>query len=167
MKKIKLFLAGLLATLSAFLCFGFASCKAQEGKFSERDVEYYFSVYPSLEDVSVSYSFKVFLPSNTAYEIEYEATVLAKGSQVASETKKRTLTPNGEDVRTISEYWHDILYIQGTNTSDYTLKIKNVTITPKKSDDTYIGYAIGFGTVGGAALIASVVLFIVLKKKEK
>ncbi len=78
----------------------------------------------------------------------------------------RSFTPSESKTRTQSGYLYDLPYTQNSVEKDYRLVIQNVSIKPAVLSG-YTAYAIGFGVTGGAILIGSITLFIVLKKKEK
>ncbi len=164
MKKIKLFFVGLLTTLSAFLCLCFTGCDTKEGTFNANSVKYDFFVYD--DSVSVEYSFEFTMPSNTTYNVNYEVAIYCKGAITTRKTQTKTFTPSESKTRTQSGYLYDLPYTQNSVEKDYRLVIQNVSIKPAVLSG-YTAYAIGFGVTGGAILIGSIALFIVLKKKEK
>lgn len=167
MKKIKKFFTGLLSVLSVLCCFYFVSCNGGEkGAVVVNSLKYSFSVYEYSENVSLNYSFDVSLPSNTPYEVEYDLEIYCKGTRVHQTTGSDSFKPNGETTRRVSNLLFGLPYTANSVQSDYTLSVTNVTVTPKDNDKSYLAYGIGFGVTGGILLVASTVLFIVLKKRE-
>lgn len=162
MKRFKILLVAFVVSL---LCLSMSGC-AQNGRAVADSLEYDFYVYDSLQQVACSYSFEVTMPSSVNYEVEYTLTVYKYTDELSRETVTKTVAPNKDGKRTINDYFY-CKYTAGDTESIFSLRITNIKVTPKKQEDKYKNYAIGFGTAGGAVLIACTALFIVLKRKEK
>lgn len=168
MKRIKIFFSALLSLISALLCFALVGCANKDGEYLPDSLDYRFYVYQSSMRISTSYSFDVTMPGKVNYEVKYTVVVYYNDIQIHSQYETETISPNQNTTRTISDYYSfDYALASNMYESGLTLEITDVTVTPKEQNDKYQNYAIGFGTVGGAVLIACTVLFIVLKVKEK
>ena len=168
MKKIKILFSALLSLLSAILCFSLVGCADEKGEFISDSLDYKFTNYTTLREIDVEYSFDVTTPNITNYNVKYTITVYYNNVEIESKNETKTISPNQDKKHTIKAYY-DFLYSYSDHyvEQNLTLKITNVSVTPKEQKDDYQNYAIGFGTAGGAVLIACTVLFIVLKVKEK
>ena len=162
MKRFKVLL---IALICSFLCFSLAGC-AQNGECLPNSLDSRISVYDFSESISVSYSFGVTVPSTVSYEVKYNLTIYNGDQPIITDNITKTISPSEDGTRTVQDYRDYDYNTTGISESNLRLSITDVTVTPKESDDEYQSYAIGFGTVGGAVLIAITVLFIVLKKKE-
>ena len=162
MKKIKCFLVAIFAFV---LCLSFAGC-AKEGSMMQNSLQYYCIYYSSLNQITANYSFKVTIPAAKNYEVNYNVAVYENNRLIVSKQQTRTVSPNGNDSVSVSEYW-DIPY-SGSAVNESALKVvvTDVRVTQQKSDNSYIGYAVGFGLAGGALLIAATVLFVMTKRKN-
>ncbi|MDE6505378.1 MAG: hypothetical protein K2L42_05865 [Clostridia bacterium] len=163
MKRIKILLSALISVL---FCFALAGCSNRDGKYFPDSLDYKFSVYEYINEIDVSYSFEVTTPDFVQYEVEYTFSVYNNKTKINSENKKYTLSPSTDITRTVTGYADFSYTVSTIQERNLRAEITDVTITPKEAADEYQSYAIGFGTAGGAVLIACTALFIVFKVKE-
>ena len=167
MKRIKILFSTFFSVICVILCFALVGC-AKEGSLVENSLDYSFYVYNSLKEIDLRYSFDVTIPSKTKYNVEYTLIVYNNGKAIQTIEKSTTVSATSED--TVNVYGScddEINYFYGATENNLSLEVTNISVTPKEQSDKYQNYAIGFGTVGAAALIACTVLFIVFKQKEK
>ncbi len=162
MKKVKILFLTILAVL---ICFSCAGC-ARDGRYVQDSLEYDCNLYSSLNKITAIYSFKVELPNTEKYELSYGVFLYYGNREISSEQVTTTVKLNGKEAVEISEYW-DITY-SGSNIVESGLQVvvRDVRITPYKVDDSYSGYAIGYGVAGGLLLVVSTVIFIMSKSKK-
>ncbi len=163
MKKIKYLIAAILAIV---LCLSFTGC-AKNGSVVQNSLEYSCRYYSSLEQISANYSFKVTIPAAKKYSVDYNVAVYEDSRRISSKQVSKTVSPNGKDSVTVSEYWN--IPYSGAAVSEIELKVvvTDVRITPQKSDDSYVGYAVGFGVAGAALLVTATVLFVLTQRKKR
>lgn len=167
MKRIKILLSVLLSVISALLCFALAGCANKDGEYLSDSLEYELTLEKYSSYIRVKGSFDVTTPRFVKYEVKYTAIVYHNNTRIDSSEKTVTFLPSQDETRTVNLLYYIDYDTSGINENNLKLEITDVTVKQKEQDDKYQNYAIGFGTVGGAVLIACTVLFIVFKTKEK
>ena len=162
MKKIKILFLTILAVL---ICFSCAGC-ARDGRYVQDSLEYKCSWYDILDEIGARYSFEIELPNTGKYELSYSVFLYYGNREISSKQVTTTVTPNGEETVGVSDYW-SVSY-SGSNIVESGLQVivRDVRVTAYKSDDSYSGYAIGYGVAGGLLLVVSTVIFITSKSKK-
>ncbi|MDE7301085.1 MAG: hypothetical protein K2N47_02840 [Clostridia bacterium] len=163
MKKFKKILLLLFCTLCVCLTFSFAGCN-NGGSYVDRSFDYaigqtssYYSQY------EVDGSFKIKVGKAGKYNVSY--TITTNGyCWEQKNTGETTVTvskdkENEETMVYISVYFNKI----GSNYNSDAY-ISDVRVEPLEKNTEDNAYAIGFGAVGGAVLIASVVVFVLDKR---
>ncbi len=144
-----------------------SGCANRKGEYVPDSLEYSYNIHTSLNQIGIQCSFEVTTPDRVNYTVEFNITVYHNNTEIYANKETKTLSPSQDATTTVSTYFNINHTVEKIYEKRLTLKITDVTVMPKEQDDEYQSYAIGFGTAGGAVLLACIVLFVVLKAKEK
>lgn len=160
MKKIKHIVVLILSLACLLLLFGCGN--RADGYYVKDSFECNPHYYSSLEKVSASVKFDVYLPEAKKYEITYTL-VLYNGTQkIAEKTFTETCTSIGKQTVGISEYWSTNYSANNVDDNYLRVEISKLTANVKAADTSYIGLSIGFGITGGLIFIGLLALYICL-----
>lgn len=167
MKKFKKILILLVCALCVCLSFSFAGCNDGDG-YVDESFEYSIDASISSTYYYVDGQFEIKVGNAGKYKVTYTITTDGPGGK-QQETKETTVTVYKIDENYPINFFVRFSRVNGKyNNQAY---ISDVRIKPLEKNNDEAAYAIGFGSVGGALLIASVVVFIldkcgILSKKK-
>lgn len=165
MKKFKIIV---LTVMCAFcLCFAFAGCSG--GSYVKNSFDCEISEYGTSQD-KIEISFEIKINDYQDYRADYVITIKSKDGKITDKYGYyRTLGKPVEGKVTVT----DSLYIYRSDYGEdgYIVELASLRVYKNNREDKSVGYAIGFGVVGGLLLCGITAYFIadklVLSKKNK
>lgn len=164
MKKLKVLFAAIICAVC--LCFALAGCS--DGSYVKESFICEISEVDSSKD-EIETSFAVKIKDDKDYKADYVITVKSKNGKI---TRKYGYTSNLKEPLNGKVIVTDWLYINRSDYGEdgYIVELTSLRIYPNNSEDKSVGYAIGFGVVGGVFLCGVTAFFLVDKlvfsKKE-
>ncbi len=158
-----------LTLFSLLLCFGFAACSGQAGRYIDGSFLYDCEVYVYTNQIRVETKFAVKTPDKSRYDVSYTVSLYDGSKKIDGRKVNSSITPEENNMYIVSEYYYvdmsenDII----PSASNLIVKITDLSVTPAKTSTEYKNYAIGFGITGGALLLSTTALFVILQIKNK
>ena len=157
MKKFKVLIAAIICALC--ICFAFAGCSA--GSYVKNSFNCIISEYSSSQD-SVVCSFEVKVKGDKTHYADYVITIKSKdGKTVRKYGYYSSLNEPVDGKVTVTRSFY--VYPSSYGDEGYIVELSSLRIYSVERGDEAVGYAIGFGIVGGLILCGVTAYFVVDK----